>query len=321
MQNAKYVAVITSDNQTKYIAKTNLPYVRIYRNSGGNLYPYVPVCDLKVKVGTETESDYAGVTLADDDHDVYSGGNVVASLKDYVIDEKKDTWKVTRTPLEKIYQENYKKGYINKAVDTDGNKYFMLTTEMTPESQLVGEYSKVTRKLSDDSEETFYIKEQTTAEYNKDGAKYYMKVVPDGASGKDANGNPVENPIILDNKGDLQVKPKPLGHSSYKDEYYRATNDDEQPDDPSVYKTLKDKVTGEMKDYRDLSLEIVYYKDKAFNLGDDSYYSYFQIPSLRRINYIYLNVNELDHTVNDKPSDKYQVNDMFFTTKRASWID
>ena len=52
----------------------------------------------------------------------------------------------------------------------------------------------------------------------------------------------------------------------------------------------------------------------------DSYYSYFLIPSLHRTVYKYMNVNELKGTVNEKPGIVF-VEDMFFTTKRASWID
>ena len=68
-------------------------------------------------------------------------------------------------------------------------------------------------------------------------------------------------------------------------------------------------------DYRIPALERVYHKS-TFNLSEDSCYSYFQIPELKRVNYTYLNVNELNYTSDKKPSD-----DMFFITKRAEWID
>ena len=56
----------------------------------------------------------------------------------------------------------------------------------------------------------------------------------------------------------------------------------------------------------------------------NSFYSFFQIEELWRVNYIYLNVNEAKQTVNRDPSNaeyNWKVADMFFTTKRASWID
>lgn len=71
---------------------------------------------------------------------------------------------------------------------------------------------------------------------------------------------------------------------------------------------------------------------KTFNLSDSdsgdsskSYYSYFDIEELRRVNYTYLNVDEINHTVDRKTpeetGDTWQVEDMFFTTTRSGWID
>ena len=70
----------------------------------------------------------------------------------------------------------------------------------------------------------------------------------------------------------------------------------------------------------------------TFNLSDSdsgdsgkSYYSYFDIEELRRVNYTYLNVDEFNHTVNGKTPEetgnRWKVRDMFFTTTRAAWID
>ena len=66
----------------------------------------------------------------------------------------------------------------------------------------------------------------------------------------------------------------------------------------------------------------------TFNLSDSdsgdsgkSYYSYFDIEELWRVNYTYLDVDEINHTVDREPSDKWQVEDMFFTTTRSGWID
>ena len=74
------------------------------------------------------------------------------------------------------------------------------------------------------------------------------------------------------------------------------------------------------EDYRIPALERVY-KMSAFNLNNNSCYSYFGIEELWRVNYTYLNVNEVNHTVNHESSDKWKVDDMFFTTMRSSWID
>lgn len=185
------------------------------------------------------------------------------------------------------------------------------------------DYRKITY-TKNGNEEIRYIKEETTAEYNarrsaKQPAQYYMEVVPGGSEGKDGNNNTVQNKIIVDNKGDLQTKPKPLSDLSYG--VTRPTNNDEQPDDEIFQKKITNPVTGEVHDYRIPSLEVVYKKKEAFKLSADSYYSYFQISALKREVYLYLNVDELNETVNDQPSNKYQVDDMFFTTRRANWID
>ena len=204
--------------------------------------------------------------------------------------------------------------------------------------------TKLFSSTSAAEDEIRYISEKTKT--------YYIKVVPGGSSGKNAEGADVENAIIIDNKGDLQVREKPLSEVA---NMTRPTNEYEQPDDLSVYRTLHDNVTGDLKDYRDLNYEVVYDKEKAFTLKKlddslpnktkakllekyagkewaeimnmDSYYSYFLIPNLKRINYLYLNVNELKGTVNGQ-SAVYNgkdpiifADDMFFTTKRASWID
>lgn len=92
------------------------------------------------------------------------------------------------------------------------------------------------------------------------------------------------------------------------------------------------KVSRLNQDYRIPAFERVYLMS-AFNLkeGDknaddydpqkDSFYSYFDIDSLKRVNYLYLNVNEIKHTVNGVASPDWKVDDMFFTTIRAGWID
>lgn len=365
--------VVTDGEETtteRYIAKTDLPYVRVYRKNNGDLYPYVPVCDLRVKTtkssyyenaGGDHPYGYAGVTLADDDHDVYKDAKVVADFKDYVIDANMDMWKVERTILE-TYQNNYKKDYVRTGKYSSGGKYFNLTTEMTTKPQLVAEY----RKIEYDGK-TYYLKETSSEDFNKTLAKgeiaatYYMKVTSSGRTDGDREETVLNPPIIVDNKGDLQTKQiTPLqlldvetkaqndaaenARDSTSQAYFgtclvapshaytRPTNDNEQPYDPGndgeggIYRGSNHAY----KDYMIPSLERVYLADKCFNLnaatGSDvdaagSMYSYFQVDDLVRMNYLYLNVDELNHTVNSAPSDKWDVKDMFFTTKRASWID
>ncbi len=348
LQNAKYAAV-DDNGVTKYILKTNLPFVRVYRNSDGNRYPYVPVCDLKVKTTTTTESDYAGVTLADDDHNAYTGGTLTDAQ--YKIDDAIDMWKVTRTPMQNIYQKLYESNVgsaiVSKVVDENGSKYFMIPSEMNNDAQLVAEYRKVTY-----NGETLYIKEATTEEYNENGATYYMQLTQSA----DTTFNP---PIIVDNKGDLQTKTLTpakvftlktesenvalkkrmesiFGLASeadlkkYWNEYTRypngtadTPNEDTQPREIPNDRGLVNgsgKYVGQSavhkdEDYRIPVLERVY-KKSTFNLSDDSYYSYFNVPELARVNYTYLNVDEL----NGDPEYNL-VEDMFFTTERASWID
>lgn len=190
-----------------------------------------------------------------------------------------------------------------------------------------GYYRKIIYTKDNGDEETLYIKEESTADYNarrkdnkssgKPYAQYYMEIVPGGSEGKDASGGDVQNKIIIDNKGDLQTKPKPLSDSSYG--LTRPTKDpEEQPDDIMFNKKLT--TLGVESDYRIPGLEVVYDKKRAFGLGDASYYSYFQIASLHRVVYTYLNVDELNGTKEYKYGSPY-VDDMFFTTKRAKWID
>lgn len=213
-----------------------------------------------------------------------------------------------------------------KQSDLD-NKTNGIVTEC-PSGAASYDYRKITY-TKDGNEEILYIKEETTAEYNarrkanqssdKPYAQYYMEIVPGGSEGKDSKGNTVQNKIIIDNKGDLQTKPKPLSDSSYN--LTRPTkNPEEYPDDYEFQKKLHNLASGELQDYRILDLEVVYKKKDAFNLSEDSYYSYFQIPALKREVYTYLNVDEVNGTTEYKLG-KSQVDDMFFTTKRASWID
>ena len=311
-QQDGYVEVtVEGETSPKYIAKTNLPYVRIYRKDGNDLYPYVPVCDLRVKTTTYTENaggkhpyGYAGVTLADDDHDVYKNGDAQSTLNEYLVDDKKDTWKVERTVLAD-YQNTYKKsGEIIKTVDSTAGRYFILKSEIKTEPEKVAEYTKLIMPNGD----IRYVKEEVNA--------YYVQIVPEGSYKTDNSGNIIEsNPIIIDNKGDLQSVLLDVSKVT------RAPKDPEEiPRDRGQVidgKYRRTSTASRDRDYRIPEYEVVYDAKKAFNLSPTSCYSYFHIEELVRVNYLYLNNDELNHT----PADNWDVKDMFFTTKRADWID
>ena len=59
-------------------------------------------------------------------------------------------------------------------------------------------------------------------------------------------------------------------------------------------------------------------------MSEESCYSYFALEKLIRVNYTYMNVDEVNHKTgpnNKNLDDKWKVDDMFFTTRRAEWID
>lgn len=314
-QKTGYVKVLVGTAE-KYIDKKKLPYIKARRNG---VRPYISVYDLE----QERIGNVYGVNTIDDSKKVTDSGSNYDDSAD-LWRPTTDTYKSDRFINKTLMDNTYSKEYTEDKLAFElknGYKYFMLKTEIATE--FVAEYRKVTREFDGGSTQDYYIKEFTknskTGNYNEDGTTYYVKVLPGGSEGKDGDEKDVQNYIIVDNKGDLQTKPKPLSDSSYG--VTRPTNKDEKPDDEIFKKRITNPVTGEIHDYRIPSLEVVYKKKEAFNLSEDSYYSYFQIPVLRREVYIYLNVDELNHTVNGQPSSKYQVDDMFFTTKRASWMD
>ena len=324
-----YIKVIdTEDNTEKYLDKDKLPYIKIRRE--GNR-AYISVYDLgNKKIGND--GDYNGVTIQDDS--LSSNGNDTNS--DVGLDDSKNKISVKdhRAVIKTFFAANpytwkqFNKDALN-VYDGDGYKYFIFKEDAEPPT--LYEFRKVTDKDGD----VFYVEEK---EWSKDEAAYYMEVLPNGASGKDADGNDITNPIIVDNWGDLQTMPitpqavldvkNETDNSNldaqkdsdselkdYYEKYTRPTNSDEQPNDPG--KIIDGKYRGSdkghlKKDYMIPALERVYKMKECFNLSEDSGYSYFQLEQLRRVNYQYLNINELDGE---------HVEDMFFTTKRASWID
>ncbi len=295
--SAKYVPVtVVSTNEKKYIAKTNLPYVRMYIQKDGDHYPYVPVCDLKITAGFPSNIyKVNGATLADDDHNAYTNSNLTDNQ--HKIDDEKDMWKVVAV-TDKWWNNNDSNANpakITKVVDKNGYKYFVAKRE------LVGSYSK---KIQDNSN-VKYVRSDNDAYFT-----YY-----DYQTFQD---NPDEGRVIrlvMDSNGNVQTKPLDAG------DYFHITDDYAfQPGDDGWNKKIIDKETNERtKEYRVPDYEVVY-KKSAFDLNDDSCYSYFQIPTLHRVNYTYMNVDELNHTSED-PGDNWKVEDMFFTTRRANWID
>lgn len=299
------VLLHNSDGTTteKYIDKKNLPYVKSRQNE---YRPYICVYDIKKQKVKNSQGNffdgYNGTTIQDY---VLAEGNTGNNTKSDIDSRPNDNTYDYRS-VKSDLMTNYKNNYVDSKltfVTQNDCKYFMLTKDISTKNKLVAQYRKITHDGT-----TEYVKEK--------GATYYMKLVPTGSS--------EDNPIIVDNYGNLQVKEKPLSDSSWG--VTRPTNSSEQPDDTERYKTLQDTSSGELKDYRDMKLEVVYKMQEAFNIAENypasgdrlpSGYSYFQIGNLKRKNYKYMNVDELHET----PAGKWHVVDMFFTTKRASWID
>ena len=197
--------------------------------------------------------------------------------------------------------------------------------------KILATYHKITLENGD----VKYIKDD-----NDKNIKYYTKV--------QNNSKNLENYIIVDKKGNILTKPvtdpeiftvtdkatnDALSTSgSYWSEYTRVQkekNPKETPKDPGK----KTEETGgkyrgqeeshQTRDYRIPAFERIYKADKAFGLNTNSTYSYFQIPELWRVNYRYLDVDEVNKTVYNDETDTYnwKVDDMFFTTRRSEWID
>ena len=362
--NVTYIKVIdTADNTEKYLDQDKLPYIKIRRESSR---AYISVYDLGNQKD-KNDGGYNGVTIQDDS--LSSNGNDTNS--DVGLDDTKNkiTVKDHRAVINTFFASNpytwkkFNKDALN-VYEGDGYKYFMFKSDEKKygEPQVLYEF----RKVTDDDGNVFYIEEK---EWTKDEAAYYMEVLPNGASGKDADENDVTNPIIVDNWGDLQsvlitptevrtvetvpentaVEAKSLIDSTL-DKYYntytrKTTSDDEykyryeymipgypvveQPGDPGDFNDSLEYVGSSGNRVKEIykvpALERVYDMKKCFNLSEDSCYSYFQVEELFRVNYTYLNVDELNKRVgsNNPNTDEnaWKVNDMFFTTKRGKWID
>lgn len=295
----------------KYIPKATLPYVKVRRNA---VRAYVSVYDLQK---TRTGDVYGLNTI--DDSLALTGNTSNGDLWR----PKTDTYNSDKFIKKSLWDNTYTKEYVDSKlefIESDGLKTFMRKSEIPDDSdKIVAEYRKVT--LTEGGvEKVYYIKENLETEEDETDIEptYYIKTVP--------NGSKAENAIIISNKGDLQSVPLSLTDEKYT----RATNEHEQPEDPGQFidgKWRRTSTANNDRDYKIPELERVYYKS-AFNLSEDSKYSYFQIEELERINYTYLNVDELNKKVKNQSSGKWEdseelwkVDDMFFTTERASWID
>ena len=341
----KYVKVMLG-NEEKYIAKSKLPHMRVKRNSE---YPYVCLYDLKTGLGWGLENPLVCVKPIDDSLTANDSAIVFTNSKNNKVtgsNQWGDVWVIERQLLEKNYNNNYQANKLEFA-EKGGMKYFMLKSEITTEPQIVAKYYKVVLANGD----VRYVKIGDNA--------YYMKVYNNDRNHDnyiivDETGNiltkPITSPAIFNTDGTAvatvdennQFKKTVETDAVLRDywnnytRYPNGTPDapnvsvkpEEIPNDPGTIKNgkyvgLSSKVSRLNKDYRIPAFERVYLKslETTFDLSEDSYYSFFNIDDLWRVNYTYLNVDENDHTVDRDPSTDWKVDDMFFTTIRAAWID
>lgn len=322
----------------KYIAKSKLPHMRIKRN---DVYPYVCLYDLKTGLGNKRKDGFSGVKPTDDSITAPSNkddNSAVVFLNSG--NEYKDVWVINLQLLENTYYKEYIASKLT-FVTEDGFRYFNRNSEINNDPQVVAEYRKVIVGVDSDGKEIVkYIKEGDNL--------YYMKVYNNATNHDnyiitDEDGNiltkpvtapelriPTESDSVTENTA-LALKTNLGGAlSDYWNTYTREPKDPAEipgdrggTNDAGQYVGLSEYRKNE--DYRIPIWERVYYK-KVFNLSDNSYYSYFDIEELWRVNYTYMNVDEFNHTVNRQPSTdtsryKWKVDDMFFTTVRAGWID
>ena len=147
------------------------------------------------------------------------------------------------------------------------------------------------------------------------------------------------NDLFIDEYGNVDTRDLPLNSSytRYPDYLAQLKNDSERSDylqqlksdqyylnhlkEDSAYANCSEVPERADKidfDYFDDYEKI--YKLTAFNLNTSSYYDSFQVDSLKRNVYTYLD-NYLTHRDNDPDNDKPYSTDMFLTTIRSTWID
>ena len=337
-----YVKVkVMADGEVKYVDQKKLPYVFVRT---GTEYFYVCVADLQLLKNSSGNNGNKGV------HMVYkkADGNYDYIYKNPTsIDQYGDSWKVNRT-------DKYDKGYYNawktdkvKYGEENGVSYFILEAEITNEPKVVAEYQQIEGdNYIKKGEKLYYTKVNNNANNSDNYSDNYIIV--------DENGNILTKPVtapeiaefadtlVNDKDHNLSVNDvkdmEPTDDTSnptlsaYYDEYTREPNNPDDlnnsvrdPDKPKEIPGDDGEYIGKSsyrqnEHYRIPALERVY-KKSTFDLRDDSCYSFFDIDELWRVNYTYLNVDEINKKVNRVDSDKWKVDDMFFTYKRAAWID
>lgn len=354
----KYVKVMLGDKE-KYIHKAYLPYFRVKWNSE---YPYVCIYDLKTGLGWNMEQPFICVKPMDDTTSTNDSAIVFTNSKDSKVagsNKWGDVWVIERQLLDPMYKNNYKANQLTFSAAENNLRYFMRNSEvkaLSTEPQLYAKYHAITM-LDDDGEILLDDKGEPVVKYIKDDdndkIEYYTKV----DNNKDEDGN-VINYIIVDKKGNMLTKPLTAPEvldvvtvaqntavqsqssssgttlNAYWNTYTRDPKEvprelplDYTPNNEALSegKYRGNSTSHKDKDYRIPALERVYEAQKAFNLSTDSCYSYFGIEDLWRINYVYLDVDEVNKKVlysTDNIDDyNWKVDDMFFTTKRAEWID
>ena len=298
-----------------------------------------------------------GLKTADNEYKNVNDNATVSDADIYINPNDKwcDSWGINKDLLSD-YKSNWKKNKLTFPTVAEGEKpaYFWLNTEIvalpSDKKIVVDKYHKVTlqngmvRYIQDDDSNDiqYYTRVDTN---NKAGVENYIIV--------DKKGNIQTKPLTAAelftteniNTASVNNTLKTQAENStgspelhnYWNTYTRDPNSKEMPGDNGIvngdkYVMDTQKVSRLNKDYRIPAFERVYYKS-AFNLSDldknaedydqqnDSYYSYFDIDKLKRVNYTYLNVNEIAKVnISDDKKD-WKVDDMFFTTIRAGWID
>lgn len=316
-----YVKVM-ADGESKYVNKKNFPYVLVKEN---NNYFYVSAADLQLlKSSSGASNGNKGVRMvdpSDGDKDIYANPES--------IDQYGDSWKIDRPTYKSGYYNAWKK---DKVEYGEGNAYFILKAEVTNDPKVIAQYQQIDGdKYIRKGEKLYYTKVNN----NENFPENYNYIIVD------ENGNMLTKPLTTpevfaaetqsDNEDLEDEATSYFGTnatlSSYWNEYTRAPKDPEEiPGDKG--RVNNGQYVGNSsyrvdQDYRIPALERVYF-ESTFNLSADSFYSYFDIDDLWRINYTYMNVNEFNHTVNGETiteGELWKVDDMFFTTTRAKWID
>lgn len=359
----KYVEILRHfvDNgeektETKYIPKTSLPYVKVRRNE---IRAYVSVYDLQ----KTRKSDVYGLNTVDES--LGKTGNVSGDeLWQPTTDTYKSDKFIQKSLWDNTYSKEYIDSEI-KFVESDGFNCFIIISKVPVVAEYrkvtddEGNVFYVEEKEWTNGEAAYYMEVLPEGSYKTD--ENGDAVLDREGNYVESNPIIVDNwgdlqSVPITPSGILSIETETQNDdaeadsdlNAYYNTYTRATTESEddipgypvkeQPGDPGRT-TDSGKYVGtngnRVKElYKVPALERVYYpsvKDKAnnreigFNLSSNSCYSYFQIEELKRVNYTYLNIDELNERVEssnpNEDEDAWKVDDMFFTTKRGKWID